>query len=63
MSRRAGLCRVCIHWLAIGACPVENSDDRFYTELRPVGERVDPPLVSTRLAGSPAGGDDRAPRT
>ena len=32
--------------LAIGACLVETSDDRFYAELKPVGERVDPAAVA-----------------
>ena len=31
--------------LAIGACLVDANDDRFYAELRPVGERVDPIAV------------------
>ena len=30
---------------AIGACLVDANDDRFYAELRPVGERVDPIAV------------------
>jgi DNA polymerase III epsilon subunit-like protein len=40
--------------LAIGACLVENSDDRFYAELRPVGERVDPAAVAVGWPAAPA---------
>jgi DNA polymerase III epsilon subunit-like protein len=40
--------------LAIGACPVETSDDRFYAELRPVGERVDPAAVAIGWPAAPA---------
>lgn len=40
--------------LAIGACLVEASDDRFYAELRPVGERIDPTAVAIGWPAAPA---------